>query len=246
MRPCPSEVLHRSVLPLGVFFCLLKHLTIHSSSMYQWRWSMKAVSCHWQPSRALVLQSIYVLHPVEMSPMMIHFQGHRHTKHCLSKQKPGLFSWAWHIWWSSVGSAAVNIRASADLYSLSEKQNPLLPHFPSLIILLWKLPVASSFPPCQRQCYYGSNTVTGRWSPKLHYGCHFDCSSSYEDIMLHDMFAVVVCCSQIFSCYSTNATVVSAEIKHLLPRMGCLRVEINEKRPDNLGWGIWMVQCHLF
>lgn len=45
-----------------------------------------AVSCHWQPSRALLLQSTCVLHPVEVSPMMIHFQGGHHTKHCLSKQ----------------------------------------------------------------------------------------------------------------------------------------------------------------
>lgn len=54
----------------------------------------EAVSCHWQSSRALLLRSTRVLHPVEMSPMMIHFQGGHHTEHCLSKQNqdfsPGL------------------------------------------------------------------------------------------------------------------------------------------------------------
>lgn len=53
--------------------------------------------------------------------------------------------------------------------------------------------------------------------------------------MLHDVIAMVVCWSQILSCYSSNATVVSAGIKHLLPRMGCLRVEISEK--DRTTWG---------
>lgn len=53
--------------------------------------------------------------------------------------------------------------------------------------------------------------------------------------MLHDMIAMVVCWSQILSCHSTNATVVSAGIKHLLPRTRSLRVEISEK--DQTTWG---------
>lgn len=48
--------------------------------------------------------------------------------------------------------------------------------------------------------------------------------------MLHDVFAMVVCWSQILSFYSINATAISAGIKRLLPRMGCLRVEISEKK----------------
>lgn len=46
----------------------------------------EAVSCRWQLSRALLFQSTCVPRPVEMSPMMIHFQGGHHTKHYLRKQ----------------------------------------------------------------------------------------------------------------------------------------------------------------
>lgn len=46
----------------------------------------EAVSCHWQPSRALLFQSTCVPRPVEMSSTMMHFEGGHHTKHCLTKQ----------------------------------------------------------------------------------------------------------------------------------------------------------------